>query len=323
MSGGVTFDTDFATSTIDHYLNRTVRDQVFNDFGLLGFLESRVGIDRVSGGDNILVPLNTAKSNQVNSYAGYDPFTNTPQETLTNAVFGWKQYYASAVAQGLEVERNRSPEGMINMWAHKVQLALKSLRDSLNVDAFGTGTGNGGKDILGIDIGIDSAGTYGGISRAANSYWQAVETASGGTLAVQGATGLLLTLLTAAPGSRAMGMVDAHWTTPTIYEIYHDLFDGGVQYTTNERADGAFGRLLFRGVPVDWDHAATAQTWYGIASETWKMYIHPARNFMQTEIATARNNGHNADAVSQRILWAGELICQEPRRNFKLTGITT
>lgn len=325
MSGGETFDSDFAAATTDRYLMKTVRDQVFNNFGLLGLIESRVGVDRISGGDNILVPVQTGTNTTVDSYAGFDEFANAPVETITNAVFNWKGYYVSIIAQAREILRNQGPEGQINIWMHKVQNALQTLRQTLNSDAYLDGTGNAGKDLLGLALLIDNAGTMGGIARGSNAYWQSIETASGGSLSIDGSTGMLRALHDASPGGPAPGggaFID-HWlTTHEVVERYHRLLTPGIRFNDLGRGDSVFGELAFKGAPLSWDHACTSGVMFGIASSTFKFYVHPARDFLNTKIAKAEDATADQDAWSQRILVWPEFICIEPRRNVKITGIT-
>lgn len=322
MAGGVVFDTDFAVATIDHYLTRRVRDQNFNTAGLLGWIESRVGTDRISGGDNILQPVNTAANSTVSSYSGFDTFNNAVIDTLAQAVFSWKQYYVAIVASAFEVERNQTREGMVNFWAYKVELALQSLRDTLNTHAFGDGTGNSGKNMLGLSILVDSSGTMGNIARASNAFWQAQELAAGGSLTIDGDVGMLRALHNASPGSGGLDGIDAWWSTATVLEQYERLAAPGIRYSNVGVADLGFANLAFRGAPMHWDKAATSGTLYGLSSSTFKYFIHPARDFLPTTIATAINSLLNNDGYSQRILAAPELVNIEPRRNVKITGIS-
>lgn len=322
MSGGVTFDIDFATMTVDRYLEKTVRDQVYNDLSLLGWIEGAMGgFDKIEGGHNILVTVNKAKNSQVSSYAGYDEFNNTPQEIATNAYYGWKGYYVSVVAQAFELLRNQSAEGQMNLWANRVDAALMALRDTLNTHAFSDGTGNSGKNILGLGILVDSAGTLGGIARSSNSWWQSIEKNAAGSLTIDGANGLMRALHDASPGSGSY-LVDMIMTTFTVMEYYERLLSNGIRYNSLGRGDASFQSLAFRGIPLKGDKGCTSGTLFGLASSTFRGYIHPQRNFANTDVANAMNGDLNADAYIQHILAWPELINVEPRRNFKITGIT-
>lgn len=323
MSGGTTFDTDFATLTIDKYLKRTVTDQIFDEHVLLGWIERKVGIDRVSGGDNILIPVGTAEDSAGGSYSGYDTFDTTPSETLTNAVATWKQYQQPIVANAFEILRNnRTSEGIINMWAAKTDVARKSLSSKLNTDAHAATVGNSGKNIQGIGLLVDSAGTVEGVDRSTATYWQANETAASGELTIDGSTGMLRMYTSCSTGSGDSATPDAIVTDSDEYEAYENLLAPDIRFTSRQMGDGSFSGLSFKGAPLMWDADCIAGVMYFLRSESFNFYIHPDRDYMVTQIAKADNGTLNQDAWISNILVWPELVINEPRRNGKLTGLT-
>lgn len=323
MSGGTTFNTDFATTTMDHYISSKVKDQVFDEFGLLQWIERRVGFDRISGGDNILVPINTAENTNGGSYSGYDTFDTDPADTLTNAVYTWKSYQKPIVAQFREIARNKGrEEGVIDMWLNKADIALRSLRGDLNSHAFAATVGNGGKNMQGIGLLVDSAGTVGGIDRSSATYWQANEAAVGGALAIDTANGMLRMYNNCSTGSGDSSTPNGIWTTQSIYEDYENLLAPDIRHTSRSMGDGTFSGLGFKGVPLAWDADCTSGIMYFLRAESFSAWIHPDRDFMTTEIARADNGTLHQDAWVAHILVWPELAINEPRRNGKLTGIS-
>lgn len=323
MSGGVTFNTDFAVSTTDHYLTKTVRDQIFEEHGLLGWIEKKVGFDKISGGDNILVPLGTAIDTNGGSYSGYDTFDTDPSDTLGMAVYTWKAYEQPIVAQAREVLRNSSAERQIDMWMNKVDVATRSLRDRLNQHAFASSVGNSGKNIQGIGLLVDSAGTVGGLARSSATYWQANEQAVSGALAIDTSVGMLRMYNNCSTGSGDSSTPDAIWTTQSIYEAYENLLAPDIRHTSRTTGDGTFSGLSFKGVPLAWDGDCTSGEMYFLRANAFSAWIHPERNFMHTEIAKADNGTLHQDAYVSHILVWPELAIVEPRRTGKLTGITS
>lgn len=323
MSGGTTFDTDFASLTVDNFIRSTVTDQVFDEHGLLGWIERKVGVDRVAGGDNILIPVGTAEDTAGGSYSGFDVFDTTPSETITNAVYTWKHYQQPIVVSAREVLRNAGrTEGVINMWLAKSDVALKSLRSKLNADAFLDGTGNSGKNILGLGILVDSAGTVGGINRSTATYWQSNETAAGGSLAVDTSTGMLRVFTNCSTGSGDGSVPDALMTTQAVYEAYENLLAPDIRHTSGVVGEAAFSGLAFKGAPLMWDADCNTQTLYFLRSDALEAYVHPDRDFMTTKIAKADDGTLQQDAWVANILAWFELVIAEPRRTGKLTGVT-
>lgn len=323
MSGGTTFNTDFAVATTDKYLSLTVRDQIFDKHGLLGWIEDRVGFDRLSGGDNILIPIGTAVDTNGSSYSGYDTFDTDPSDTLGMVVYGWKSYEQPVVAQAREVLRNTSEERKINMWMAKVDVATRSLRDKLNQHAFASSVGNSGKNIQGIGLLVDSAGTVGGLNRSTATYWQANETAVSGALVIDTSVGMLRMFNNCSTGSGDSSTPNAIWTTQSIYEAYENLLAPDIRHTSRQTGDGTFSGLAFKGVPLAWDADCASGEMYFLRAEAFSAWIHPERDFMHTEIAKADNGTLHQDAWVMHILVWPELAINEPRRTGKLTGITS
>lgn len=322
MSGGTTFDSDFVSLTQDHYLRKTVTDQIFTDHSLLRLVEERVGTDRVKGGDNILVPLGTAEDSNGGSYAGFDTFDTDPVDTLTNAVYTWAQYQQPIIANAFEVERNRSTEGVVDMWLNKTDVALKSLRSKLNTNAFGDGTGNGGKDILGLTILVDSSGTVGGIARGSNAYWSSQEVAAGGALAIDTAVGMLQLYNDCSTGSGDGATPDVAMMTQTVHQAYENLLAPDIRHISGGIGEGAFSGLAYKGMPMMWDSDATSQVMYMLNISSFEFYIHPSRDFVTTELQTAMSGHLNQDAMMQHLLvWPGFVVA-ESRRSGKITGVT-
>ena len=322
MSGGTTFNTDFAVATADNYISLTVKDQIFDQHGLLGWLEKKVGFDRISGGDNILIPLGIALDSNGGSYSGYDTFDTDPSDTLGMAVYNWKAYQQPIVAQAREVLRNSSEERKIDMWMNKVDIAMRSLRDRMNQHAFAGTVGNSGKDMQGIGLLVDSAGNVGGIDRSSATYWQANETAVSAALAIDTSVGMLRMYNNCSTGSGDSATPDAIWTTQILYEAYENLLAPDIRHTSRSMGDGTFSGLGFKGVPLAWDADCGSGLMYFLRSDSFSAWIHPERDFKTTEIAKADNGTLHQDAYVAHILVWPELAINEPRRNGKLTGIS-
>ena len=299
-----------------------VTDNIFTDHGLLRLIEEKVGVDRVKGGDNILISLGTSEDSNGGSYSGFDVFDTDPADTLDNAFYTWAQYQQPIVANFFEVTRNRSPEGVVDMWLNKTDVALKSLRSKLNTDAFADGTGNSGKNILGLTILVDSAGTVGGIARGSNAYWSAQELASGGALAIDTAVGMLQLYNNCSTGSGDGSTPDVVVTTQTVHQAYENLLAPDIRHTSGGIGEGAFSGLQYKGMPMMWDSDATSQVMYMLNVDSFEFYIHPDSDFVTTALQSARGGQLNQDAWMQHLLvWPG-LVMAESRRNGKLTGVT-
>jgi hypothetical protein len=322
MSGGISPVDDFARATLDEYVQSSVQDQYFDKFNLLGWLESRVGVTKRYGGDNLVVPINIDENDQGGSYQGLDIFANTMQESLRNAYFKYAKYQWPIAAEADQILRNKGRAGIIDLWMNKADLALESMRKRINADAFLDGTGNGGKNLDGLGIAVDSTGTYGTIARATITQWAANEAAVGGALALEGAVGMNHMFNEASLGSGDASEVGAIITTQAITEEYESLMAENIRYTSVQAGDASFGRLLYKGRPFIWDRAAPTGIMWFLTPDTFELVVHPDRNWRTLKMRSPEDGTAEQDAYLQHILLWIQLIGKEARRNGKLTGIT-
>lgn len=324
MSGGISPADDFANVTLDEYVERKTRDQFFQDFVLLGALESRVGTSRRHGGDNIDEILNIAENTRGGSYQGFDVFNHQPIETLKTAYYRWAKYQWPVVCGADEVLRNRGSDNeILDLWMTKADVALKSMRHRLNVDAYKDGTGNNSKNMVGLTAAISSSGTYGQISRTTFTNWQAIQTAVGGGLVVVGSTGLIKLFHDTALGSETEASIDLLFGTQAEVEEYEALLLPDVRYSgVGGAGDGSFRSIQFKGRDFKWDRDAPAGKLFAVASDTWRLLIHPDRDFVTTPIRDPMKGTADQDAFSADILTWIQPICIEPRRNGVMTGIS-
>jgi len=322
MAGGNSWNSDFAVATLDHYIAAAVKDQVFDEHALLAWIEKQVRFDRIAGGDNILIPLGTAEDANGGSYSGYDTFDTDPAESLANAFYNWKSYQQPIIAPAREILRNKGrSEGVLDMLMAKTDVAMASLRSKLNTHAFADGTGNSSKNILGLSILVDSAGTVGGLARATAPYWQANETAVGGALRIDTSVGMLRMYNNCSTGSGDGARPDMIFTDQDEYEAYENLLAPDIRHTQRSVGDGTFSGLAFKGVPIQWDADATAGIMYFLRASAFSAWIHPDRDFFHTKPARAEDGTLQQDAwISHILLWP-EFAINEPRRTGKLSGL--
>lgn len=322
MSGGINPADDFANLTLDEYLEEKTRDQFFDDFTLLGWLERKVGMDRKRGGDKIAEILNLAENTRGGSYQGYDVFNNQPIETLRTAFFQFSKYQWPIDAGADEVLRNQgSQAAILDLWMEKAKVSLQSMRKRLNTDAYTDGTGNSNKNLDGLGIAVDSAGTYGQVSRTTYSIWGANETAVGGGLVIPTSVGMTKMFNDCGLGSDDNASVDAILCTQALAETYEGLLGNDIRYSGgNGVGDGGFSSINFKGRNLMWDRAATAAVMWFLTSSTFKMIVHPERDFAKTPIREPMKGTAVQDAFSADILLWLQLLNVEPRRNGKLTG---
>ena len=307
---------DVLSTTLEKYVSTEVRDNIFDSLALFFLLKSKAR--SVNGGTYLEEPIMGGKSSATGSYSGYDQLSVTAQQGIAKAEFNWKQYYASIVLDGLSEHQNMGDTAMLDLLEIKANQARMSLKDVMCTDAYGDGTGNGSKALDGLAIAIDSAGTYGGISRTTSTWWSANETAVSGALTLA----RMRTMWNNCSAGGAQGGTehpDLILTTQAIYEFYEALLQPDQRFQNTKLADGGFANLEFKGTGIVWDESCTADTVYFVNSHYLNLKFHAKRNFSSRPFQTPVNQ----DAKVSLILWLGNVTGSNGRRQGKLTGVTS
>ncbi len=303
MAGNANYSTALLTTTFERFLSKTAADAIFEDLALFEWLNGNGGVKRrADGGLKLLEPLMYGKNSAGGSYDGYDTFDVSPQEGFTNAEFEYKQYYQTITISGREEEINDGEAKQLDLLKLKWDQAKMSLRDTLNTDAFLDGTGNSSKNITGLALMIDSAGTYGNIARSTNSWWAAQETAVGGALTIDGSTGMLKMYNDCSLGKKRM-VPNAILTTQTIYEAYEMQMAPQIRYQTSGNANATFSNdnLRFRNATMFWDETCQSGIMYFLNSRVMQFVLKQGRDFKTRAFKVPANQ----DAKVAQILFMG------------------
>lgn len=320
MAGNANYSTDLLTATLVNYLSGQAADAIFNDVPLIEWLNGKGSVKRrEAGGTKLIEPLMYAKNTTVQSYRGYDRLDISPVEGFTAAEYEWKQYSGAIAISGYEERVNTSKPQMVRLLDSKWKQLRLSFMDDLNTDCYADGTANGGKDLVGLALMVDSAGTYGNIARASNTWWSAQETAVGGALQIYGSTGMQRMMNDCAMGRGTM-MPELLMTDQSVYEQYESLMAPYMRYTIASEGNAVFtaDSLKFRKASMMWDHSCTSGVMYFLNSKVITFVVDEERDFKVRPF----QEPNDQDAKVALILWMGALIANNCRHLGKLTGIS-
>ena len=166
--------------------NRTgkLADNVVKNNALLMRLEKRGNVKPVSGGRTIVQELEYAENGTFKRYSGYETLNISPSDVFTSAEFNYAQAAVAVSMSGLEQLQNSDKEAVIDLLGSRIKNAEKTMMNNIASDCYSDGTADGGKQIGGLQLIVDSTpatGTVGGINAATWSFWQNI--ASTGTAA--------------------------------------------------------------------------------------------------------------------------------------------
>lgn len=300
------------STTLKNYRKELV-DNIHESNAIFYLLKNtKDGIRTESGGERIVEHLMYGKNETVQSYNGYDRLDVTPQEGIDTAEFNWKQYSASITISGREERQNKgSKYKLIDLLGAKTEQAKMSLTGGLVDGIFSNGTGNGGKDLTGLEAMVLASGTYGGIDSGTYTWWRANVDSSSEALDL---ADMRTQFNNASIGGKFAPNLIV--TTQTLFEKYESFFTqvaisgGGSNFSTPSEgqkrlADGGFTALSFKGAGLTWDESCPTGTMYFLNTKFMKLVVHEDANFETTDFVKPENQ----DARVAQILWMGNLTC--------------
>lgn len=310
------------TTTLANFREKLV-DNIFDNYPLLSWLNGQLGqamrgssVKRtVSGGESIVEHLLYGKNDTAKSYAGAESLDTTLQEGMTIARYLWKQYAVSVGITGLEKRNNQGEEAMINLLSAKTNQSIMSLRDQLSQGAWSDGTGNGGKDLTGLQALVDATTTVGGLAPATFTWWAATESTSAGSFAATGLDKMRTVYNTLSYGN---DKPDAVFTDQDVFEYYEKALQPQERYQNTSVANSGFANLTFKGIPLLWDRDCPDKEMYFLNSKYLNLVVHRDADISTGPFVTPDNQ----DVSTAQILFQGNLTTNNRRMLGKITGFT-
>lgn len=302
------------------YIYPTLVDNVYRS-NLMFFRLNARNKKILQGGLQIEIPLVYTRFAAGGWYQGFDLLDVSPSDTVKNAAFDWKQAYAPVSVDGLTLIRADSPEAVVNFLSFYFENAQTELAEILGAGIWTNSAANA-KIVDSIPAAVDNgsvAATYGGLTRASNTFWNSNITNITPPLALS----TMNTMFgTCTEGGRHPTIIV---TTQTVYNLYWALNTGGQAFPAQpsghdeQLAQSGFTNLLFNGVPVCVDSHVPASQMYFLNEDYIYLYVNPRADFSMKEFREPVNQ----DAMTSLILWAGNVVFTNLARQGKLTGVTS
>ncbi len=323
--GNPSYDALLST-TIANYRD-TFADDLSQSYFLLYWLTSQGRKITEDGGESIVVPLMYGKNQTVKSYDGYEVLDTTPQEGLTSAKYPWKQVAGSIAISRKEERQNSGEQRIINLLESKIQQAQISMRDSLNAMSFADGTGNGSKDIFGLQLIVENGaawGSLGGIDRsdALNTFWRNQWIGSVGAFGntVTG-NGIVKMRTLYNKCSRGNEHPDFGVTTQAVFENFENCQVNNQRFVDSRIADSNFELLKFKGMILGYDEqctSAAADALYMLNSSYLAFVVDKETDLITTDFVRPENQ----DAKVCQILLMANMVASNCARQGVMDGIS-
>lgn len=305
--------------------NRTgkLADNVTKNNALLARLQEKGRVKKVSGGRTIVQELEYAENGTFLWYSGYEPLNVQTSDVFTAAEFDWKQAAVAVTISGLEQLQNAGDERQIDLLESRIGNAERTMRNQIGVGVYADGTGNGGKEIGGLQLLIadsPATGTIGGINRANYSFWRnySFDATTDGTAAATSVNIQSYMNRVYLAVSRGRDHPDLVMADNAYYRLYLESLQT-IQRVTNEKmAAAGFDNLRYMGADVTYDGGigGGCPTNHMYFLNTDYIHYRPHSQRDMVPIGGERMNT-NQDAIVKLIAWAGNMTLS----NGQLQGV--
>lgn len=168
--------TEIVTTTLR---NRTgkLADNVTKNNALLNRLKKKGNVKTVSGGRTIVQEIEYAENGTFKRYSGYEALNIAPSDVFTAAEYNYAQAAVAVSISGLEMLQNSGPNAIIDLLESRIKNAEKTLVNNIALDCYSDGSADGGRQIGGLQLLVDSTpltGIVGGIdaSTTVGAFWR-------------------------------------------------------------------------------------------------------------------------------------------------------
>lgn len=289
-------------------------DNVSNHNALWERLSSKGKVKTVSGGREIIEELEYAENSTVKWYSGYETLDITPQEVFDAATYDWKQMAGTVTVSGLEELKNSGKERVIALVSSRMKNLEKSLINAAALAVYATGTGNGGKEIGGLQLLVaddpTASSTVGGINQSTYTWWRNQYSAAASTSSstIQGRMNTMW--LSCVRGKDKPDLILAD---DDMYGYYEASLQQYQRFADAKQAGAGFESLKYKTADVVYDDQCPNKHMYFLNTDYICLRPHKDRQFTPlTERASI-----NQDAMVMPVVWAGNMTVS----NRSLQGV--
>lgn len=307
-----TIDTFVLNTTLADY-SKTLVDNAYNSNVELKLLNQYK--DLKDGGGSIVEPLIESQQDDGGFYAGADVLNNSQSNTLTLVEYKWQNAYEPIQLTRDEERQNSGQEHKIlDLVATKTMLSEKAIAKRLS-QAFSVPVGGAG-NLIDLSTMV-ATGTLGSIAGATDTFWQATATTSG-AFATQGLTDMGTLYYALSSGSTEENPTHV-LTTKSIFQKYEQTRLPLERISNGDlSANAGFRNLTFKGIPIMYGNHVGSGVMYMLNMNYVKLVVDSATDMITTPFITPSNQTVRV----AYILWRGNLITNNRRRQGKLTSIT-
>lgn len=306
-----TLDQVLVTSLADY--GSQVTDNAYSSNTLLGLL-GREHKTLINGGTSIIRQLADEIQNDGGFYLGADPLSTTQSDTLNAVEFPFQNMYEPIQITRDEERANGGDEHkLIDLLGTKINLSTLAIRRR-GEQALSTPTAGANK-LIDLET-LVATGTLGTIAGASQTFWQGQVIASG-AFATQGLTDMTTAYYLVSGGEKEDNPTH-FFTNKTVFQKYEQTRLPLERLTPGGVANAGFDGLTFKGKPLTYGNHIGSGLMFGLNMNYIELIVDTETDFVTTPFIMPANQ----TAKVAFILWRGNMVTTNRRRNYKLTGIS-
>lgn len=307
-----TIDTFVLNTTLADY-SKTLVDNAYNANVELKLLNQYKELK--DGGGSIVEPLIESQQDEGGFYLGADVLNNTQTNTLTMVEYKWQNAYEPIqLTRDEERQNSGSEHKILDLVATKTMLSEKAIAKRLS-QAFSVPVAGAG-NLIDLTT-LVNTGTLGSIAGATDTFWQATSVTSG-AFATQGLTDMNNAYYTVSSGANEENPTHI-LTTKAIFQKYEQTRLPLERISNGDlSANAGFKNLTFKGIPIVYGNYISSGVMYMLNMNYVKLVVDSATDMYTTPFISPTNQMVRV----AYILWRGNLITNNRRRQAKLTSIS-
>jgi hypothetical protein len=266
----------------------------------------------VDGGPQIEQPVMVNKFTSGGAFSDLDVLDMSPQDTLRTVAWDWKEKYVPVAFSNLTMVKLNSADSIANGVEVQVQQAAMTMRELLGAGLYSDGSNP--KEIDGLELAINTTGTYGGVVRSGSTGWWNGKAPGSAAITLNnlndwqmlGVTGgrfPTIAVTTQAGYSRI-------WQLLTAEQKYWSVSEKDAQM-----ASAGFNNFIFNGTPFLIDPKCPANRLYFLNEDFIKLAVTPLSDFRMEPFQQAFNQA----AIAAKLLWTGQLLVTAPKLQVRAT----
>lgn len=265
-----------------------------------------------SGGTDLRQPVRYKRGVQQN-YSGTETLNVSYVEKKFALIFDWKQKNFPITISGLDrIKNGAGPERVLDHVKTEMDAAEEDALDSFATGLYSAGTDS--KDMDGARIWLSTSNTYGGISQSTNSWLQSNVDSTTTTLS-------LSTLQTQYEAAKeGNDAVDLITFDETQFNSFWSLLQPQQRFSDGDTAKAGFRNLMFNGAICAED--SYVPSGYVIGWNLKRVMLKSSTQRKFPGVFVDFDSPVDQDADIAHIRWAGNLICEQPRKFFAFDSLT-